>query len=190
MTGPSGIDPLPEVVHPRSGRFVLRRYTADDAAALGRAVGASVEHLLEFMPWAADEPVTVEARREIIANWDHEWQARRSVVLGMFSGDEVIGGTGMHRRRDGRPDVIEIGYWVHVDHIRQGIAREAAGALTDAAFELPTTSAVEIHHAPTNLASRAIPSGLGYRYVGDEALRGQIFCVWRITRDEWRHADS
>jgi RimJ/RimL family protein N-acetyltransferase len=184
------LEPLPSAVTVASGRFALRRYVAADAEALNRAVADSVDHLLPWMPWAAHEPLTVAARRELFATWDREWRAGESAVYGMFVGDEVIGGTGLHRRRGGRPDVIEIGYWVHVDHIRRGVATDAAAALTDAAFELAGTTAVEIMHLPDNVASRGVPNRLGYSYLGEEFVREQTFSVWRVTRPDWQHRQS
>jgi ribosomal-protein-serine acetyltransferase len=180
------VDPLPGAVTVASGRFALRRYVAADVEALNRAVADSVEHLRPWMPWAADEPITVAARLELFATWDRQWDAAESAVYGMFVGNEVIGGTGLHRRREGRPDVIEIGYWVHVDHTRRGIATEAAAALTDAAFGLAGTTAVEILHLPDNIASRGVPARLGYQYLGDEFVREQTFSVWRVTRADWK----
>lgn len=184
------LEPLPSAVAVASGRFTLRRYVAADAEALNRAVADSVGHLLPWMPWAAHEPLTVAERRELFATWDREWRAGESAVYGMFMDAEVVGGTGLHRRREGRPDIVEIGYWVHVDHIRQGIATEAADALTMAAFELAGTTAVEIMHRPDNVASRRVPARLGYRYVGDEFVREQTFSVWRTTRPDWQRRRS
>lgn len=184
------LGPLPSAVAVASGRFTLRRYVAADAEALNRAVADSVDHLLPWMPWAADEPMTVAARLELFATWDRQWRAGESAVYGMFKGAEVIGGTGLHRRREGRPDIVEIGYWVHVDHVRRGIATEAAAALTDAAFGLTGTTAVEIMHLPDNVASRGVPARLGYTYLGDEFVREQTFSVWRVTRSHWQRRRS
>lgn len=141
-------DRFPSTVTVPSRRFVLRRYVATDAEPLGRAITASVDHLRTFLPWAADEPVGAERRRELFADWDRQWEAGTAAVYGIFAGAEVIGGTGLHRRRAGRPDVVEIGYWVHVDHVRRGVATEAAAALTRVAFELADVTAVEILHDP------------------------------------------
>lgn len=186
MDRPTNLEPLPSAVAVASGRFELRRYVDADVEALNRAVADSVDHLLPWMPWAAHEPLTVAARLELFATWDREWLAGESAVYGMFAGDAVIGGTGLHRRRDGRPDVIEIGYWVHVDHTRRGVATEAAAALTDAAFGLGSTTAVEIMHLPDNVASRGVPARLGYRYLGEEFVREQTFSVWRVRRADWQ----
>ncbi|HWL41920.1 MAG TPA: GNAT family protein [Ilumatobacter sp.] len=184
------VERLPSQVVVPSGRFVLRRYVAADTEPLGRAITASLRHLRTFMPWAAHEPLTTAARLDLFATWNREWEAGESAVYGMFAGDEVIGGTGLHRRREGRPDVVEIGYWVHVDHVRQGIASEAAAALTEAAFGSPSTTAVEIMHDPANVASRGVPAKLGYTYRGDEVRRGETFSVWTVTRTQWPRSTS
>ena len=164
-----------------SGRFVMRRYVDADVDALGKAIAASVEHLRTFMPWAAHEPLSHAARRELFETWNREWEAGTSAVYGMFAGDEVIGGCGLHRRRIDHPGVVEIGYWVHVEHCRQGIASEAAAALTEAALAVPGTTAVEIWHEPANVASAAIPRKLGYEYRGEEVREGTVFRVWRTS---------
>ena len=179
------IERLPSVVGVASGRFTLRRYAAADAEPLGRAINASIEHLRTFMPWAAHEPLPIPARLELFAQWDREWQAGESAVYGMFAGDDIVGGAGLHRRRAGRPDVVEIGYWVHVDHDRRRVAGEAAAALTDAAFQLAATTAVEIMHLPDNVASRGVPAKLGYRDLGEACVREQTFAVWQVTRADW-----
>lgn len=166
-----------------SGRFVLRRYVADDVGPLGQAISESVGHLRTFMPWAQHEPLAPAARLALFAQWDREWAAGESAVYGMFVGDQqVIGGCGLHRRRPGQPGVVEIGYWVHVDHVRQGIATEAAAALTDAAFTLPDTTAVEIWHEPANVASEGVPRKLGLAEIGQEVREQRTFSVWRVAR--------
>jgi RimJ/RimL family protein N-acetyltransferase len=85
-------------------------------------------------------------------------------LFGAFSKDDgsCIGGAGLHPRvgKGG----IEIGYWVHVDHLRKGIATEMAGALTRAAFEIGRMRWVEIRTATENAASAAIPRKLGFTH--------------------------
>jgi len=176
-----------------SGRLVIRPWVAADAAALGAAVTASVDHLRPWMPWVRDEPLSEAARRELIEKWRGEWEAGESSVFGiLFPDGTVVGGCGLHRRRAGRPEVVEIGYWVHVDHTRRGIATEAAAALTDAAFTLRSTSEVEIHHQPANVASGAVPARLGYRHIGDEQAVTpfdeveRTMRVWAVDRASWQ----
>ncbi len=179
------VELLPNEVPVPSGRFHLRRYVPADEPALRQAVGASVEHLREFMPWAADEPLPPARRLALFATWDDQYAAGQGAVYGMFAGATVIGGCGLHRRREGHPDVVEIGYWVHVAHTRTGVASEAAAALTDAAFALPSTTAVEILHEPANVASRGVPAKLGYADHGETDTRGLRFQVWRVDRAAW-----
>jgi RimJ/RimL family protein N-acetyltransferase len=62
---------------------------------------------------------------------------------------------------------LEIGYWVHLDHIGRGGATAVAGGLTDAAFRLRGVDRVEFHCDAANLRGAAIPPMLGYRL--DEA---------------------
>jgi RimJ/RimL family protein N-acetyltransferase len=56
---------------------------------------------------------------------------------------------------------LEIGYWVHLDHIGRGGATAVAGGLTDAAFRLRGVDRVEFHCDAANLRSAGIPPKLG-----------------------------
>jgi RimJ/RimL family protein N-acetyltransferase len=172
-----------------SARLVVRCYGEDDAPALVAAVTASIEHLRPWMPWIAAEPVDVAARTELIRTWDRERRGGGGVVYGMFLGDELVGGTGFHRRIG--PGGLEIGYWTHRDHVRRGYATEAAGALTAAAFDLDGIERVEIHHDKANVASAGVPSRLGYTRLAetpDEITSpGEvgIDCGWVMWRADW-----
>ena len=82
-------------------------------------------------------------------------------LFGVFAKDgDCVGGTGLHPRvgKGG----LEIGYWIHVDHVRRGYATEVAGALTRVAFEVGRMRWVEIRCASRNLASAGVPPKLGF----------------------------
>lgn len=166
--------------------LVLRRWTIDDATALQRAVAASEEHLRPWMPWMAAEPIELEARRQLIERWRHGWEAGGDSVLGVYVDGEVAGSTGLHRRRG--PDALEIGYWIHSDFLRRGLATKVAGSLTEAALALPGIEAVEIHHDKANQVSARIPRALGYRFLGETTdipeapAEVGIDWAWRIER--------
>ncbi len=175
--------------HVQSDRLTLRRWRAADVDALAAAITSSTDHLRPWMPWIAFEPVTRADRLTWIEQVTDEWAAGGDVVFGMFVDEVVVGGSGLHRRSG--PGTLDIGYWVHADHVRQGIAREAAAALTDVAFTIAEINAVEIHHDRDNVASGAVPASLGYLFVA-EASRpltapGEcgIDCQWRVERDAW-----
>jgi ribosomal-protein-serine acetyltransferase len=167
----------------------LRRWEPEDADALGRAVAECADHLRPWMPWAAAEPLAPIARRGLLARWRREWEAGGDSVLGAFVAGEVAGSFGLHRRRG--PETLEVGYWVHVAHLRRGVATRAAGLLTEAALSVPGISRVEIHHDKANVASAGVPRRLGYRFVGERPDRPEapgeqgVDCTWRIERNEW-----
>src|SRR5271169_5766505 len=117
---------LPEVVV--TPRLTLRVWRIDDAPALTQAVVASAEHLSPWMAWASAES-TVAHNEEFITLRRAEWDKGGEAVYGIFAGDEVVGGTGLHRRRG--EGILKIGYWIHVGHVRRGYASEESVALTD-----------------------------------------------------------
>ena len=182
----SGRRPLPSRL--AAGRLVLRRYEPGDAEALSTAVNESADHLRPFMPWVTDERQTVAQSRTLIEGWRDSDEA----VYGMFEPDgrRVVGGCGLHARIG--PGALEIGYWVHVDHVRRGHATAAARALTDAAFGVEGIERVEIHCDEANLASAAVPRRLGYRHrrTEDQAPRapGEVGrkMIWVIERAHHR----
>lgn len=171
--------------------LVIRRWRPADAPALHEAVAASVEHLRPYMAWIGFEPLDVADRVELIERWDDEWFHGGDAVYGIFRDGVVVGGSGLHRRIG--PDALEIGYWVHVDHVGQGVATDASRALTDLAFTLEGIERVEIHHDVTNAASRRVPEKLGFARIG-EAASGRdeqapaetgTDAIWRMTREAW-----
>jgi RimJ/RimL family protein N-acetyltransferase len=178
---------LPDYIE--TARLVLRLWAEEDAAALGAAIEASAEHLRPWMAWMAYEPKAPDARAEKIRQWRADWEQGGDVVLGVILDGNPIGGTGLHRRLG--PDALEIGYWIHAHHTRQGYATELSAALTDAAFGLDGIERVEIHHDKANVASRRVPEKLGFTLAG-ESLRESdapaaigIELRWVMTRAEW-----
>jgi RimJ/RimL family protein N-acetyltransferase len=143
--------------------IVLRRPREDDEDALAAAIAASLEHLRPWMAWADDGATMPERRaghRESVARG---WADGSDFAFLVLDPEErtVVGAAGLHRRIG--PRAIEIGYWVHVDHLRRGVATAVAGALTDAALALPDVDRVEIHCDEANVRSAAVPQRLGYR---------------------------
>lgn len=179
---------LPERLEGRDG-LLLRRWQLTDAEILAAAVAQSAEHLRPWMGWVSQEPMSLAQRRLWLAACEREWAAGGDVLLGVFLSGELAGGCGLHRRV--APDGLEIGYWIHPSFTRRGLATEASRVLTESALALPGITHVEIHHDRANLASRAIPGRLGYRFVGErpDAVEAPaevgINCVWRMDRELW-----
>jgi ribosomal-protein-serine acetyltransferase len=181
------VERLPDLLH--SPRLTLRRWVEADGPALSAAILDSLDHLHPWMPWVASEPVELDDRVALIDRWNADWEHGGDLVVGIFLNGTVVGGTGLHRRRG--PGVLEIGYWVHVDYVREGIASEASEILTTAAFTVPDIERVEIHHDKINLASSGIPRRLGFTFVDETPNavlapgEAGIDCRWLITRDDW-----
>jgi len=179
---------LPEYIE--CSRLVLRCWQSSDVPAMGAAVRASIDHLLPWMPWAANEPLSDSDRHDLVNEWDKSRRAGGDAVYGVFMGGDVVGGTGLHRRAG--PETLEIGYWIHVDHVRRGYATELARQLTTTALSLPGITRVEIHHDAQNAGSRRIPESIGFHLDGETntepVAQGEAGRAvgWSMTKGSWR----
>lgn len=178
-TIPAGAAPAEEV---RSERLVLRRVTVDDADGIATAVGASLDYLRPWMPWATLEAAEPRTQRIRVAEADELWEAGTDFIYSVLLRPEltVIGEIGLHWRAGdgqagderargeqagvGRPVAggMEIGYWIDTRFSGRGLGTEAASTLTDVALALPGVTRTEIHCDVANQASAAIPRKLGY----------------------------
>jgi len=146
----------------RTERLLLRCWNPSDAALLKDAIDSSLENLGRWMPWAREEPTSVEEKAELLRGFRGRFDLGQDFVYGIFDLDEaeVVGGTGLHTRAG--DDALEIGYWIRDSRVGNGFASEAAAALTRVAFEVCGVDRVEIRVDPANTASLAIPRRLGF----------------------------
>lgn len=172
-------------------RMVLRCWQPTDAPALLHAISLSLDHLREWMPWAASEPSTLEEKIALLRKWRAAFDQDEDYVFGIFSPDEkeVWGGSGLHRRLSG--NALEIGYWIRVDRTNIGLATESSAALTKVAFAVNRVDRVEIHCHPANARSASIPRKLGFTQQAvslpqDEGPDNEPVetLVWTIFRDQ------
>lgn len=186
------LEPMSIVEQIETSRLVLRRWRREDASRLKELVDANLEHLRPWMPWAMNEPSSVEIVAERLDLFAQHHRTGSDWTMAIWLKDEemLIGGAGLHRRIG--PDGLEIGYWISEPHTRRGYATETASALTAAAFELPNIERVEIRCDPRNVASARVPEKLGYRHT--ETLTANTTTptgdprdtmVWTLTRDEY-----
>ncbi len=184
---PASIEPLTGRV--TSPRLTLRRWHHDEAATLSAGVAASLEYLRPWMPWARFEPLTLAERVRLIEGWTRDWEEGGDVVFGVFRGGEIIGGAGLHRRSG--PGTLDIGYWIHVNHVRHGYATELTTALTTTAFGIDGIQVVHIQTDEANEASASVPAKLGFRRSATidrapeaPAESGRLI-DWTMTPDVW-----
>jgi RimJ/RimL family protein N-acetyltransferase len=173
-------------------RAVVRCWQPGDAIPFKAALDASLEHLRPWMPWAQDEPQSLETKVAHLRRFRGDFDLDRDYVYGILNLDEseVLGGTGLHTRAG--ENALEIGYWIHVAQINQGLATEVSAALTKVAFEIHGVDRVEIHCDPRNVRSAAVPKKLGF--VLEATLRHRTrtaegeprdSMIWTMLKDEY-----
>jgi RimJ/RimL family protein N-acetyltransferase len=141
---------------------VLRCWEPRDAPLLADAIDSSLDHLRPWMPWAHDEPRSLDERIGLLRGFRGRFDLGEDFVYGIFSGDErqALGGSGLHTRAG--EGALEIGYWVRASAVGRGFAREATAALARVAIRVCGVDRVEIRVDPANEASLRIPRALGF----------------------------
>jgi RimJ/RimL family protein N-acetyltransferase len=178
------------VIHPPyrivTERLVVRCWDPRDAPLLKEAIDSSVDYLRPWMPWAQDEPQTLEEKVGLLRTFRGRFDLGEEFVYGIFTGDEsqVVGGTGLHTRVG--ESAFEIGYWIRESRAGEGLATESTAALTRVALELCEVDRVEIHTDPANEASRSIPRKLGF--IEEATLRRRLqlrdVVIYTLFRDD------
>jgi RimJ/RimL family protein N-acetyltransferase len=140
----------------------VRCWEPRDAPLVKEAIDSSLDELRQWMPWALNEPQTVEEKVELMRRFRGQFDLGENFVYGLFTSDEseVVGGSGFHRRIG--EGAFEIGYWIRTSRAGQGLATEITGALTRVGFEVCEVDRIEIQCEPKNERSMRIPQKLGY----------------------------
>ena len=159
-------------------RLVLRCYNPSDAPMLADSVADSLEHLRPWMPWVHNEPEPIEEKVKRLKMFHGMFDLGQDYVYGIFDLEEnkLLGGTGLHTRLG--DSELEIGYWIHKDHVNQGLITESTAALIKVAFEVIQVHRIEIHCDPANLASASIPRKLGFTHEGTLRAKTRFLDQW------------
>ncbi len=141
---------------------MARCWEPRDAPLLKEAVDSSLDDLRQWMPWARNEPQTLEEKVQLLRRFRGQFDLGETFVYGLFSSDEseVVGGSGLHTRAG--EGAFEIGYWIRSSRAGQGLATGVTAALTRVGFEVCEVDRIEIHCEPANERSMRIPRKLGY----------------------------
>ena len=180
----------------KTERLVVRCYQPSDARLLLESVTESVEHLKPWMPWAHNEPTSLEQKLQGVINFRGKFDLHENYVYGIFNLDEtkLLGGTGLHTHFGN--DQLEIGYWIHKDYINKGLVTESTAALVKVAFEIIHIHRIEIHCDPRNLASASIPRKLGFTHEGTLRAKTPFLdswsdsMVWGLLKEEYPNSPS
>ena len=160
-----GTDTIPYRVEVVGGP-VIRCWEPRDAPLLKDAVDSSLEHLRPWMPWAHDEPQSLDEKVALLRLFRGNFDLGEDFVYGVFSADEseVLGGTGLHTRTG--EGALEIGYWIRASNTGRGLGTTVAAALTKVGIERGGVERIEIRVDPANEVSCRIPRRLGFREEG------------------------
>jgi len=144
------------------------------------------------MPWVNSEPEELKTKVERLRGFRSDFDSNKNFTMGIFNQaeTELLGGTGLHPRVG--PKAYEIGYWIHVNHIKKGYATETSEALTKVAFEIENVNRIEIHCDPKNIESATIPKKLGYTFEATlrkrtENYKGELTdsMIWSMMKEEY-----
>jgi RimJ/RimL family protein N-acetyltransferase len=146
-----------------AGPVSLRRVRASDAGAIAAAVGASLDYLQPWMPWAT--PAAAERRGQLsrVAEADQWWESGVRYTYSVVTSDRgtLVGEITLHPRLGEAS--AEIGYWIAASQAGRGYATAAGAAISEVGLALPGVSQVEIHCDAANVPSAAIARKLGFR---------------------------
>jgi RimJ/RimL family protein N-acetyltransferase len=146
-------------------RLVLRALEPDLAPLVKAAIDASLPELKAWLPWAAGEPTPIEEKVAYAEGAAAAFDAGEDFTYAILdpTETEALGSSGLHARCG--EGCLEIGYWIRTDRTGEGLATEAAGALTRVALGLAGVERVVIECDPDNVPSRRIPERLGYTLI-------------------------
>jgi RimJ/RimL family protein N-acetyltransferase len=149
----------------------------------------AMNRLPEVMRYITGRPETPEETQAGIervqarwAEWGYSWWAFLHRETGRVAGAGCI----QHLNRD-KAQPLEIGWRLHPDFWKQGLAREAAERMARFAFEdLGAPELLAVRH-PDNLDSGRLMERLGMAYRGIEHWYETDLAVHAIGRADWLH---
>lgn len=176
------------MLSPRLDSLGVRPLETEDAAELHRLVEVNRTHLARWMPWAAgqdrDGTERFLAEAEAQHARDDGFQAR------IAPEGEIVGVVGFHSV-DWINRNTSLGYWLAAEAQGAGTMTTVVSALLDHAFYEWELHRVEIHCAPENTRSRAIPERLDFREEAvlreAELVDGRYLdsVVYGMLEEEW-----
>jgi RimJ/RimL family protein N-acetyltransferase len=174
------------------GEFTIRAYAPEDAEALYTSVAQSLEHLYTFIPWAQKE-TSLEEYHEVIRLGMARYAENLDFMMGIWMGDQVVGGTGFHLRgRSVESEYAEIGMWIHVDYAGKGLGSRVLRAMLEWGFTEWPWDRIEWRCDTENLASARVAEKNGMVLEGrlrrdhrNKAGQKADMFVFSMLRDEY-----
>ena len=167
----------------------LRPLRVADAAELHGLIEANRDYLADWLPWAAEQ--NRAGTRRFLAEAEEQMRKNNGLQAALVPEGRIVGVIGFHAV-DWLNRNTTIGYWLAADAQGRGLMTNAVSAFLDLAFLEWDLHRVEIHAAPRNRRSRAVPERLGFREEGRlreaERVGGRFLdgIVYGLLEDEWR----
>jgi len=144
-------------------QLVLRMLDIRDAVDLQELLEKNKEFMVPWVPWALDEPESVEMKKEKIRTWKGEFYTDQKYSYGIYEiGKEKLIGLNFLLTRQGK-GILEIGYIIDHGHTGRGYATESSYALTKLGFQHIGIDQIQMHLNIENAASAKIPEKLTYK---------------------------
>jgi ribosomal-protein-serine acetyltransferase len=151
-----------------------------DGKVIFEAVEESRASFRRWLPWIDSTQSWKDSERSVCQFYS-EFILRKSLILGIFQDDRVIG-MGGFKEINWRIPSAPIGYWFRVSEQRKGLIREAMTALIDYGFRIMDLKRLTILCDDDNIGSIRVAEQLGFHLetraqVIIENLRGDDL-VW------------
>ena len=162
------------------GTIIIRRYRAEDDAAIYEAVRESIQEVSKWLPWCHADYAIAETRA-FLRSQEEGWIEGKDYGFGIFdAGTNVYcGGVGLnHIVEEYR--YANLGYWVRTGFAGRGIASRATRLAARFGFEELGLQRVEIVAAVENVGSQRVAEKAGAQREG--VLRKRIV-LYGVTHD-------
>jgi ribosomal-protein-alanine N-acetyltransferase len=156
----------------------LRPLVATDAPAMRDAYEVNRAHLAPYEPTRPESFYTIEAQQERLDRLLKQYAAGEALPCAMFRDGRVVGNTTLREIMYGPVCGAELGYWVAVEVLRQGVASAAVAAMMRFADEELGLHRVEAGTAPHNEASQGVLERNGFTRFGYAHSRLYIAGAW------------
>ncbi len=180
------------MLSPRLDSLGVRPLEAPDASELYALIEANRGYLAQWLPWAAAQDL--EGTERFIAEGEEQFARNDGFQARIAPEGEIVGVAGFHSI-DWINRNTSLGYWLAEDAQGSGTMAAVVRSLLDHAFYEWELHRVEIHCAPENRRSRAIPERLGFREEAllreTELIGGRYVdsVVYGMLESEWGSTD-
>ena len=170
--------------------ITMRLLVEQDANVVFSAIKENRSRLREWLVWV-DDTQSVADTTKFIKNAAVEFETSKAFRFGIFYSNQYAGIVDLHEI-DLKNSRGYIGYWLDQKYEGKGIMSAAVKKILEFGFEELKLHRIEIHVAPNNLKSRAIPERLGFKFDGQlrefEWIHDGKYLdtqIYSLLRSEW-----